>query len=173
MNIAVSRRCVNGGQDRNSEFGIRNSEFGSRNVPPDLPPTIKPRVLMAGGAAHGGGGTSTLLDTRTSRSAERCGQTMSRAAPLGREVRNVSARRRGSVGFAPTGRSDQVPQVKPLEQVGADGQSAPDFDDPLAKLESRRSTFVVSHLGQWTVVVSAPTGCSSENRSPHRVHRYS
>jgi hypothetical protein len=88
-------------------------------------------------------------------------------------VEGGSSREQRADTSAPTGRSDQVPQVKPLEHVEADGKSAPDFDDPLAKLDSRRSTFVVSHLGQWTIVLSAPTGCSSENRSPHNVHRYS
>jgi hypothetical protein len=63
--------------------------------------------------------------------------------------------------------------VKPLGQLGADGQVLPEFEDPLAKVDNIRSTFVVSHLGQWTVVLSAPTGCRSEKRSPHTVHRYS
>ena len=85
-----------------------------------------------------------------------------------------SAREARADKRAPDGRAGHAPQVKPLEQFGADGQPASVFEEePLAKVDSTRSTFVLSHLEQWTSVPSAPTGCSSENRSSHTVHLYS
>jgi hypothetical protein len=63
--------------------------------------------------------------------------------------------------------------VKPLGQFGAEGQELSELDEPLAKVDSTRSTLVLSHFEQWTSVVSAPTGWRRENRSSHNVHRYS
>jgi len=74
---------------------------------------------------------------------------------------------------APTGRGDHTPQVKPLGQLGAEGQELSELDEPLAKVESTRSTLVLSHFAQWTSVLSAPTGWRRENRSSHKVHLYS
>jgi hypothetical protein len=63
--------------------------------------------------------------------------------------------------------------VKPLGQEEADGQELSELDEPLAKVESTRSTLVLSHFAQWTSVLSAPTGWRRENRSSHKVHLYS
>jgi len=89
---------------------------------------------------------------------------MLRVASLGNSV---------LIRVRPPGAPDQTPQVNPLEQLGAEGQELSEADDPLEKVESCRSTLMLSHLGQWTSVPSAPTGCSSANRSSHTVHRYS
>jgi hypothetical protein len=48
--------------------------------------------------------------------------------------------------------------VKPLGQLGAEGQALSELEDPLAKVDSTRSTSVLSHLEQWTSEASAPTG---------------
>lgn len=84
-----------------------------------------------------------------------------------------SAREARADTRAPDGRAGHAPQVKPLEQFGAEGQELSELDEPLAKVESTRSTLVLSHFAQWTSVPSAPTGCSRENRSSQSVHLYS
>ena len=72
----------------------------------------------------------------------------------------------------PPGPVPQTPQEKPLEQPGA-GPPAEDPEEALAKLESRRSTFSLSHLGHFTPSLLAPANCSRENVCPQSVHLYS
>jgi hypothetical protein len=56
-------------------------------------------------------------------------------------------------------------QEKPLEQDGAAGQAAsiPDLDEVLAKLDIRRSTFVLAHVGQLVSSALAPIRWRREN----------
>ena len=119
---------------------------------------------MEVGAACGGGAIFNIV-----------GRTNTSVGGLLRanNVEGGSSREGFTDTSTPTGRADQTPQVKPLGQLGADGQSLPELEDPLAKVDITRSTFVVSHLGQWTSVPSAPTGWRRENRSSHFVHLYS
>jgi len=89
---------------------------------------------------------------------------MLKVAPLGNRL---------LIRAAPAGRSAHAPHVKPLEQLGAEGQVLWKSEEPLAKVDSTRSTLVLSHFEQWTSVLSAPTGWRRENRSSHNVHLYS
>jgi hypothetical protein len=80
----------------------------------------------------------------------------------------------GLVGSGLTGRRDQRAQEKPLPQLGAAGHEASALDEEvLAKLESRRSSFSLSHFGQRTPSLPAPTLCRRVNWFPHCAHRYS
>jgi hypothetical protein len=78
-------------------------------------------------------------------------------------------------GCEPAGLGNQFAQENPLEQLEAAGQAASDreLDDVLAKLDSRRSTFSLSHFGQLVPAALAPTRWRREKRLPHSLHRYS
>jgi len=73
-------------------------------------------------------------------------------------VEGGSSREQRADTCTPTGRDDHTPQVNPLGQLGAEGQELSELDEPLAKVESTRSTLVLSHFAQWTSALSAPTG---------------
>jgi len=152
---------MGGGRFRISDFGFRI--FGSRDGCPTNAPgwSCGARVSRA---VCGGGAIFNIVG----RTNPHVGGTL-RAD----NVEGGSSRESRADTCAPTGRGDHTPQVNPLGQLDADGQSLPELEDPLAKVDIMRSTFVVSHLGQWTVDLSAPTGWRSENRSPHKVHLYS
>jgi hypothetical protein len=64
-------------------------------------------------------------------------------------------------------------QEKPLEQLEADGQATSGDDEVLAKLESRRSTFSLSHFGHLTPLLPEPIFCRREKLFSQSVHRYS
>jgi hypothetical protein len=76
-------------------------------------------------------------------------------------------------GSEPAGFALQLAQEKPLVQLEADGQATSGDPEVLAKLDSRRSTFSLSHFGHFTPSVPAPIFWRRENSRSQSLHRYS
>ncbi len=164
-NITVPRRRVNGGGRTISDFGFSAAgirlRLRLRRDRRAAPPTLRDGLVGHASRVPCAAEVPKTLNVQRSNV-----RTFSCRTPLRSGACLKMCRGR-------TGRRGQTPQVNPLGQLDADGQSLPELEDPLAKVDIIRSTFVVSHLGQWTVDLSAPTGWRSENRSPHNVHLYS
>ena len=77
------------------------------------------------------------------------------------------------VGRARRARGNQLAQEKPLVQLDGEEQATSGDEDVLAKLDSRRSTFSLSHFGHFTPSVPAPIFCRRENVCSQSLHRYS
>jgi hypothetical protein len=61
-------------------------------------------------------------------------------------------------------------QEKPLEQLEADGQATSGDPEVLAKVDSWRSTFSLSHFGHFRPSVPAPIFCRREKDAPQPLH---
>ena len=70
-------------------------------------------------------------------------------------------------------RGAQLAQEKPLVQLEADGQATSGDPEVLAKLDSRRSRFSLSHFGHFTPSAPAPIFCRREKAFSQSLHRYS
>jgi hypothetical protein len=70
-------------------------------------------------------------------------------------------------------RGAQFAQENPLEQLEGVEQATSGEPEVLAKAESWRSTFSLSHLGHFTPSGPAPIFCRRENPFPQSVHLYS
>jgi hypothetical protein len=70
-------------------------------------------------------------------------------------------------------RGNQLAQEKPLEQLEGDEQATSGEPEVLAKLDTRRSTCSLSHLGHLTPSALAPIFCRREKVCLQSAHRYS